>query len=391
MPKMNNRICRQCGKQYSSNCALRRHISSAHSNNVYKCKFCPATYKRTDNLNKHLADKHGEGNFYLGNDWGSFPNHKSSSTTELREINSQSRACSPINELEGLPTLMGTVRDINPPNQPKQPKGKVMTGKVIKSWRKERPWLKTLQAEKPLPKPKVDIEKIRETLAQPKKLVKFPISQTSMNTDPLELKRLPTRPALFNPQLRPVKYSVANPAKKAPQVSLLLPNNSAHHTQEHPHQNSQINQAERPKTVPSIDFTVNNSGRVDEHAQDQATHTQAATANPVKELINTIPCASSLANPKPGCSGINTKQSELASYKTSTNTLDKFLVQMRPGNIFKPFLQKVQSDLHQVDSLFSKFGSVGEDLHLSESSSDDSDSELEDAACQLEKVVLKMD
>ena len=94
---------------------------------------------------------------------------------------------------------------------------------------------------------------------------------------------------------------------------------------------------------------------------------------------------------KPGCSGINTKQSELASYKTSTNTLDKFLVQMRPGNIFKPFLQKVQSDLHQVDSLFSKFGSVEEDLQLSESSSDDSDSELEDAACQLEKEVLKMD
>ena len=148
---------------------------------------------------------------------------------------------------------MGKVREINPNNQPKEAKGKIMTGKVMKSWRKEIPWLKTLQAEKPLPKPKIDIERIKEKLALPKMAIKFPASQTSGNTDPLELRRLPTRPALFNPQLRPVKYSVTNPVKRAHQVSLLLPNKSVNPTQEHPDLHSQINPAERPKTAPASD------------------------------------------------------------------------------------------------------------------------------------------
>ena len=133
---MDSRICKQCGKLYNSNSALKRHLSSAQSTHMYKCKFCPATYKRTDNLNKHLSDKHGEGSYYLGNDWNSFPNHKSCSTDELRELNHCNRAVSPITVTDNLPTKTGHVREINPPNHPKKATGKVLTGKVIKSWRR---------------------------------------------------------------------------------------------------------------------------------------------------------------------------------------------------------------------------------------------------------------
>ena len=58
---------------------------------------------------------------------------------------------------------------------------------------------------------------------------------------------------------------------------------------------------------------------------------------------------------------------------------------MRPGNIFKPALQAVQKEMHDVDKLFTTFGTVEEDLNLSESSSSksNSDSDLEEEAIYL--------
>ena len=81
---MDNRICKVCGKLYKNSSSLKRHISSAHSTNLYKCKYCPAQYKRTDNLNTHLVTKHGEGLELMSrNSWDNLPCHQACDTVEL--------------------------------------------------------------------------------------------------------------------------------------------------------------------------------------------------------------------------------------------------------------------------------------------------------------------
>ena len=350
---MDSRICRHCGKVYKSTGALNRHISSAHSTNVYRCKYCPTVYKRTDNLNRHLAEKHGEGMGYSSNDWNSFPNHKECSTEELFHLNHTERATSPINSTEGMKTLTGKVREINPADFPKKTSGKVLTGKVIKSWRKERKWLQECKGQLTKPTPNIDHDKIKTILAQPKKPVKFAEAQCSSSTDPLMLQRLPTKPAVYNPVAKPVKISVPNPKKAEASYAgkVTLPNG------ERIDQPTQWGTHTEPAPVPGCSTQSNQWG-----TQNQST-------------------------PVPKCSGYKTSNS--SAKIVNTNTLDRFLVKMRPGNIFRPALQAVQKEIHQVDTLFSKFGTVEEDLNLSESSSD-SDSDLEEASL-LEKAVLKMD
>ena len=214
MQNMDNRICKVCGKLYKSPSSLRRHISSAHSTNLYKCKYCPAKYKRTDNLNIHMAQKHGEGLQLMSrNSWDNLPCHKSCDTTELHELTHMDRASSPITITDGLPCLTGKSREINPPNKAPKTDGKILYGKIINSWRNERKWLKDFEANKPLKCKTVDKDKVKSILSQPKRPIKFPKSQESVEIDPLNLKRIATQPVLFNPTAKKPTLRMA-PVKK---------------------------------------------------------------------------------------------------------------------------------------------------------------------------------
>ena len=145
---------------------------------------------------------------YTTNDWNSFPNHKGCSTEELFQLNHTDRATSPINSVEGLKTLTGKIREINPADIPRQTSGKVLTGKIIKSWRRERGWLQEYKGQLVKPTPKIDNENIKAVMAQPKKPVKFLQAQCSSATDPLMLQRLPTKPSMYyTPVAKPVKIS----------------------------------------------------------------------------------------------------------------------------------------------------------------------------------------
>ena len=91
--------------------------------------------------------------------------------------------------------------------------GRILTGKVVNSFRKERQLNQQLTAQKPIATPNIDKEKIRKILSQLKKMVKFTASNKPLDLHPLDLKRLPTRPALLNPEAKKVKLSVQDPKK----------------------------------------------------------------------------------------------------------------------------------------------------------------------------------
>ena len=344
---MDNRVCRVCGKLYKSVSALNRHTLSAHSSHTYKCKYCPTEYKRTDNLNKHIAIKHGDMSaLYNNNNWSGLANHKACDTTELSKITSQDRASSPITIMEGLPTLCTQAREINPPCQNNTPiEGKVLTGRSDRFIPKERRWTMQLQAHNPCPTPTIDKEKIKMILNKSsKKPVAVDPSQQLTSVDPLNLKRLPTRPMLYNPPAKKPKFRICNPVRPTPHVKVLLPNEVCPSAQPGPSrledQSSKNTQGE-PKSPPP------------------------------KQDIPSRP-----ATPKRSCQ----------------STLDKFVKRLRPTNVYKPALLQVQRELKEVDQLIHKFGVVEQDLQLSESSEDeDDDCDLRAAASALEDAVLNMD
>ena len=101
---------------------------------------------------------------------------------------------------------------------------------MVPSFRKERQWSEQLTAQKPVATPNIDKEKIKKLLSQPKKTVKFTASYKPSDLDTLDLKRLPTRPALFNPEAKKAKLSV-----QAPKMTKMAPtqahtNNNVPHT-----------------------------------------------------------------------------------------------------------------------------------------------------------------
>ena len=91
--------------------------------------------------------------------------------------------------------------------------GKILNGKIINSWRKERNWLKDFKANKAMKGKSIDKDKIQSILRQPKKPIKFPASQQSAEIDPLNLKRIATHPTLFNPAAKKPTFRMA-PGKK---------------------------------------------------------------------------------------------------------------------------------------------------------------------------------
>ena len=131
-----------CGKAYKSTSALNRHSLSAHSSLTYKCKYCPTEYKRTDNQNRNMALKHGEFAIIHPHNWGGFPNHKTCDT----EYYPESGASSPIKDLEGLPTLVTKVSEINPPTLTTPVECKIFTGRADRFVPRQRKWTLELWA-----------------------------------------------------------------------------------------------------------------------------------------------------------------------------------------------------------------------------------------------------
>ena len=70
-------------------------------------------------------------------------------------------------------------------------------------------------------------------------------------------------------------------------------------------------------------------------------------------------------------------------------TLDFYINNLRPGNLFKPALVAVHQELNSVDNLFKRLGTVEDDLALSESS-DEPDDDMTNAAHDIEEEILKM-
>ena len=195
-----------------------------------------------------------------------------------------------------------------------------------------------LEAQNPCPTPKIDKDKIRKILDKPtKRLVTVDPAHQSTSSDPLNLKRLPTRPLLYNPPAKMPKFRICNPVK--------------------PTQHS---------TVPSPN-TAKSSGQI--------------MPKPVSSSIKDT-----------GESSATTPKLAVKSKRCSQATLDKFVQKLRPNNVYKPALQHVQQEMHEVDKLINKMGIVEQDLQLSESSEDeDDDPELKVAAAALEKAILNMD
>ena len=351
---MDNRLCRQCGKLYKNSSSLNRHIISAHSGTTYKCKLCPMEYKRTDNLANHVMRKHGGDEAQPPrNNWANFPQHKGTSTDELRYLTTVDRASSPINCTENLPTLATKVREINPePTKKPEIEGKVLTGKVIPPYRPERRWMQQLKAENPTPTPKVDVNKIKDILAKPKVRVRVSPAQESQSLDPLGLCRLPTRPSLYNPATKKPKISLPAPAKKKPNIALILPMDANNGNPE-----MQPGTSTQPDTPMPVCLT-------------QSPHTSTGTGQ-------------SKPTPKQGEATL-----QKAPKRPTQRTLDSFVKRLRPNNPFKPALDHVNQSIVEVDKALSKFGCLSEDLQLSSDS--ESDSEMEEAAAALEKAVLDM-
>ena len=50
--------CSECGKTFTADCNLKRHIKSSHTNSRYNCEKCSKSYTRNYLLNNHLATVH---------------------------------------------------------------------------------------------------------------------------------------------------------------------------------------------------------------------------------------------------------------------------------------------------------------------------------------------
>ena len=71
-----------------------------------------------------MAQKQGEGLQLMSrNSWDNLPCNQSCDTEELYKLTHSDRASSPITTTEGLPSLTGTPREINPPNRAPKPDG----------------------------------------------------------------------------------------------------------------------------------------------------------------------------------------------------------------------------------------------------------------------------
>ena len=56
--KMVPRPCPQCGREFSREDGLTRHIASTHEGQVFKCNFCSTCFKEKRYIVKHLARNH---------------------------------------------------------------------------------------------------------------------------------------------------------------------------------------------------------------------------------------------------------------------------------------------------------------------------------------------
>ena len=50
--------CSECGKTFTADCNLKRHVKSSHTNSRYNCEKCSKSYTRNYLLNNHLATVH---------------------------------------------------------------------------------------------------------------------------------------------------------------------------------------------------------------------------------------------------------------------------------------------------------------------------------------------
>ena len=262
---------------------------------------------------------------------------------------------------------------------------------MVPSFRKERQWSQQLTAQNPVSTPNIDKEKIQKILNQPKKPVKFTTSYKPADLDPLDLKRLPTRPALFNPEAKKVKLSV-----QAPKMTKMAPTQA--------HNNKAIPHTTMSNTVPPSGTSCE-PGQFNPPPATPGPSSASPTGTANTGVKNFYPPA---ATPGPSSAApTGTVQSQakpsmkpIEEYftkkpvqhpKSATPrqaTLDMFVKKLKPNNIFKPALTAASQGLTKIDGLFQRLGHVEEDLALSESS--DSDSDLEEASKELEKEVLRM-
>jgi hypothetical protein len=57
-PSMNTHNCRMCHKDFKSKGALRRHITSKHTDSVFECEECNKKFLRKDSVRRHYSSYH---------------------------------------------------------------------------------------------------------------------------------------------------------------------------------------------------------------------------------------------------------------------------------------------------------------------------------------------
>ena len=225
-----NRFCRLCNKLYTTSSSFRRHTKSRHADNLLNCKYCPKQYRRLDNLQQHLNKQHGETSHEIPRQLHGIPHNQSTDTNDLGTLYLEDRACSPINfqECTGYKSLKTVARDINKATKikPQNTKleGKLVTGKVVPSFRKERKWVKEEEVIRPTPTRAVDKDKINKILSAPKKPVTFPNSQlgTKMNTELFD--RVTTKTTVFCPPVKKVKLNLRAGTQSHTVTKVITPN-----------------------------------------------------------------------------------------------------------------------------------------------------------------------
>ena len=327
-----------------------------------------------DNLQIHLK-MHGESSVEFPRQLRGIPHHQGTDCQDLGLLYQDDKASSPIRPEEGenLKSLTGHVREINASSKKSEPvrlEGKILTGKVVPSYRKERKWGQTEIIKNPTPTKKIDTDKINQILSQPKKPIKFPKCQEGKQLNTELFDRITSKTSVYCPPAKKAKFTLTSGGKKEEIIKLVLPKDTA--TKQDP-QPSKIDFSKLQVDLDmlrKITSAVNPSGKNQTNPPSQQDASQcvppqpeASTSTVVEQVKAPVPSAgekhASLADPQPSTSGPTREERIRANDSTVART-----------SIFFDTLYKTKKGLDEIDQLIKRNEQLGADLLVSESDSD---------------------